>query len=335
MGIKYDENKKHYVVSYSRRHPITKQSRGLRRQGIKTKYEAEKVYRGLIIKLANKFNEAVHPLWPIVVEDFLTFFANRGIANNTLINYKSSLELHTCTRWENIRINEITTSDIRNLILEDLSTFSESHRKSMLKFIRAVFHYALECDIIQRIKKVLNENEIKILLSSAKAVNHEWFPIWGIACFTGMRSGELYALKWDCVDLDKRTIVVSNSWTKENGYKDTKSGNDRVVEIAESLMPTMMNLYNKKSNEFVLPRIKEWTTGCQANVLKSYLAKLNLPLIRFHDLRASWATVMLSKGVEPIKVMSMGGWKDLKTMQIYIRKSGIHIKGITNILKFL
>ena len=44
---------------------------------------------------------------------------------------------------------------------------------------------------------------------------------------------------------------------------------------------------------------------------------------------------MLSKGVEPIKVMAMGGWKDLKTMQIYIRKSGIHIQGITNDLNFL
>jgi hypothetical protein len=28
--------------------------------------------------------------------------------------------------------------------------------------------------------------------------------------------------------------------------------------------------------------------------------------------------------------MSMGGWKDLKTMQIYIRKAGVNIKGITN-----
>jgi len=44
---------------------------------------------------------------------------------------------------------------------------------------------------------------------------------------------------------------------------------------------------------------------------------------------------MLSKGVEPIKVMSMGGWRDLKTMQIYIRKSGINIQGITSHLNFL
>lgn len=33
MGIKNSEEKKYYVVNYSRRHPVTKESRGLRRQG--------------------------------------------------------------------------------------------------------------------------------------------------------------------------------------------------------------------------------------------------------------------------------------------------------------
>ena len=57
-----------------------------------------------------------------------------------------------------------------------------------------------------------------------------------------------------------------------------------------------------------------------------------LPAIRFHDLRASWATAMLGQGIEPAKVMHMGGWKDLKTMMIYMRKAGISIKGITDTL---
>lgn len=41
---------------------------------------------------------------------------------------------------------------------------------------------------------------------------------------------------------------------------------------------------------------------------------------------------MLSRGIEPIKVMKMGGWKDLKTMMIYARKAGVDIKGITDCL---
>lgn len=150
-----------------------------------------------------------------------------------------------------------------------------------------------------------------------------------------MRNGELYALKWEKVDLEKRLMVVSLSWTQKNGFKETKSGDDRIVEIAESLMPLMEELHRNKTTDFVLPRIDAWDMNEQARVLRVFLKEINLPSVRFHDLRASWATVMLSKGIEPIKVMSMGGWRDLKTMQIYIRKSGINIQGITSNLNFL
>ncbi len=348
MGIKYDRKKNYYVVTYHRRHPVTKQSKSIRRQGIKTKDEAERVYKKLIILMGEKMNEDLHPFWPEVVKAFLTSFSNRGIANNTLKNYKTTLEAHTYKKWEKKHINEISTGEIRDLIIEDMASYSESHRKSMLKHIRAVFRYAHEQGIINRdptpklkfrtgekIKLVLKEAEVKTLLKEARDRNHEWFPIWAVACFTGMRNGELFALRWDKVDLKKRVMLIDCSWTKENGFKETKSGDDRIVEIALSLMPLMEELHKNKTNDYVLPRVQGWESGEQARYLKWFLKELDLPLIRFHDLRASWATIMLSKGVEPIKVMSMGGWKDLKTMQIYIRKSGIHIQGITNSLNFI
>lgn len=58
-----------------------------------------------------------------------------------------------------------------------------------------------------------------------------------------------------------------------------------------------------------------------------FLSGIGLKQINFHDLRASWATMMLNKGIEPIKVMAMGGWAELKTMQRYIRSAGTEIKG--------
>jgi integrase len=348
MGIKFNERLNSYTITYHRRHPVTKVSINIRRQGIKTKAEAEKVYKALIIKMCVKFNENPHPFWPEMVAKFLEYYANCGNAKNTVKNYKHCIEANTFTIWSNKRINEFSTGEIRDFIQEDLGKFSEAHRKSMLKILRAVFRYAVEQNIIHRdpcpklkfrknekIKKMLTEDEIRILLSRARAENNEWFPVWALACYTGLRNGELYALKWESVDFKKRLIYITHSWNKINGLKETKSGDDRVVEIAPSLLPILIELKEKTSDEFILPRIRDWETGTQAKPLKKYLKELNLPLIRFHDLRASWATIMLSKGIEPIKIMSMGGWKDLKTMQIYIRKSGINIQGITDKLAFL
>lgn len=346
--IKYIEEKKSYRVSYSRRHPVTKEATSLTRTGIKTMEEANKVYKELIIKMEQRFQRSQFPLWPDMVDRFIEHFRNRGIANNTIYNYKTGLYSHTVKKWEKKQINEITTSDIRELILDGLADKSEALRKDILKYIRAVFAYASDAGIVIRdptpkirfkknlkIKTVLKEDEINYFLKKAREKNHLWFSVWALALYTGMRNGELYALKWDKVDLKKRMLIVSLSWNIKNGFKETKSGDDRNVEIAESLIPLMEELYQNRKNEFVLPRIETWSQNDQARVLRAFLEEINLPRIRFHDLRASWATVMLSKGVEPIKVMSMGGWRDLKTMQIYIRKSGINIQGITNSLNFL
>ena len=162
----------------------------------------------------------------------------------------------------------------------------------------------------------------------------EWYPHWVMALYTGMRNGELYSLTWDKVNLDQRKILVDSSWNNTDGFKSTKSGDDRMVEIAPPLLPVMAELKLKYSDShFVLPRIQKWDKGEQARELRLFLMGLGLPRIRFHDLRASWATVMLGKGVEPIKVMIMGGWKDMKTMMVYMRKAGVQIQGITDNLR--
>ncbi len=79
-------------------------------------------------------------------------------------------------------------------------------------------------------------------------------------------------------------------------------------------------------------RLCRWEQGEQARILRLFLRSIGLPEIRFHDLRASWATLLLSRGVAPSKVMSMGGWSDMKTMMIYMRKAGIDIRGATSCL---
>lgn len=346
--IKYDEQKKTYRVSYSRRHPVTKAASNLNRTGIRTMEEARKVYNELIIKMEQKFQRSLYPLWPEVVDRFIEHFKNQGVAKNTIYNYKTGLYAHTVERWKRKQINEITTSEIRELVLDHLADKSDALRKDVLKYIRATFTYSVDMGIIYRdptpklkfkktlkIMSVLKENEMFHLLKMSKEKKHPWFAIWAVALYTGLRNGELYALKWDRVDLNKRQMIVSLAWNKKNGFKETKSGDDRIVEIAESLLPLIEELYINRTTEFVLPRFEEWDKNEQARVLRGFLEEIKLPRIRFHDLRASWATLMLSKGVEPIKVMSMGGWRDLKTMQIYIRKSGINIQGITSRLNFL
>jgi integrase len=89
---------------------------------------------------------------------------------------------------------------------------------------------------------VLTESQVRNFLEQAKQMESEWYEIWATAIYTGMRSGELYALKWDRVNLEGMKIKVDTSWNNSDGFKCTKSGDDRMVEIAKICCRFFKNL---------------------------------------------------------------------------------------------
>jgi len=342
-----------YEAFYSKKHPITKIPVGTRRktvmkngkkQPIRSLADAKRVEVEIIAFVLDKIKKQIIPIWSKVVEEFVSSLIKGDYSRKTIDTYSLCLNAHTLKEWGDRTVDEITGDEIRNLVKSKVGHRSASQQKNVLKYIRAVFNFAVEKGYLksnptpsmkfkigEKIKKVLTEQEIGKFLNQAKLVNTEWYPIWATALYTGMRNGELYALTWDKVNLNERLIVIDSSWNSKDGFKDTKSGDDRVIEIAPSLIPIFRQLKVQNfDSPFVLPRIDKWDKGEQARELRRFLEGLGLPRVRFHDLRASWATIMLSKGIAPIKVMAMGGWKDLKTMQIYVRKAGISVKGITN-----
>lgn len=345
MGYKFNEKTKFWEAFYSKRHPITRVPVSARRNQCKTEAEARRTEKALIIQVENKLHKSVVPTWGDLYVACFESFRDRGITEKTIDSYSLCIEAHT-GEWVNRTVDQITTQEVRQLIHAKVGHRSPSHQKNLLKFIRAVFNYGVEAGVIQRnpapkmkfqvgekIKKVLTEEQVRHFLNQAKILGWQWYPHCATALYTGMRNGELYALTWDKVNFENSQILVDSSWNNKDGFKSTKSGDDRMIEIAPNLVPILKEL-KLKSNDcnFVLPRIDKWDKGEQARELRLFLSGLGLPAIRFHDLRATWATLLLSKGVEPIRVMIMGGWKDLKTMQFYVRKAGVDIKGITQCL---
>ncbi len=88
-------------------------------------------------------------------------------------------------------------------------------------------------------------------------------------------------------------------------------------------------------SEYVLPRFRSWEDGRAAEILREFLTGAGLPSVKFHTLRACFATQLLRDSVAPAVVMKVCGWKDLKTMARYVRIAGIETKGATEGLKLL
>ncbi len=189
----------------------------------------------------------------------------------------------------------------------------------------------------EKMPEILNLEQIRTLLKFAEEVQHPWYPIWALALFTGMRSGELYALQWDQVDFDNKLIFVHRNWTSRSNFGPTKGRYWRSVPVESTQVLQMLKeLKAKRENEkFVLHHFQSWTDGGQAEILREFCTGSGIPSVRFHTLRACFATQLIRDSVAPAVVMKICGWKDLKTMQRYIRLSGIEVKGATQGLKLL
>ena len=347
MGYKFNQNTGFWEAYHSKRHPITRTPHCARRTKCKTEAEARRVEKELIIQVEAKLHEKIVPKWRALVEMYDEDCRHRGLSEKTINSARVCIEAHTFRSWADRPVDSIARDEIISVHKEAVGHKSQGHQKYMLKCIRVLFKFALDQAYITRnpvpmmkfkdgekIMPVLNASQASTLLRRAREENHEWYYHWAVAVYTGMRSGELFALTWENVDLEQSLIFVKEGWDSKNGFKDyTKSGHDRVVSICPELSIVLKELKLKSDGDyFVLPRLKLWERGEQATELRKFLVGIGLPRVRFHDLRATWATLLLSRGVEAIKLMQMGGWRDYKTMMKYIRKAGIDIRGGTDVL---
>jgi integrase len=319
--------------------------------------------------------EAHGSTWGAVVEEFSDYMLSprSGLHTTTREDYVASARKHTGSWWRR-QAAEITKADVRELFNQLSATegYSVGHLKKIKVIINLIFVYGIENRLIRGIDQsptvgfsfareeekepeVLTLGEIKRLLISGRQLDHPWYYHWALALLTGMRNGELYALQWTDVEWENNSLTVSKSFSRRKavktgdgmthsnptsnrpeGVKCTKGGYWRTVPISSELKSLLLELRAKTgSTQHVLPRMWQWDRGHQARELRKFCLGLGLPSVRFHALRACFATQLIRNGVPPIQIQKICGWRDLKTMQRYIRMAGIEIEGATEALKIL
>jgi integrase len=72
----------------------------------------------------------------------------------------------------------------------------------------------------------------------------------------------------------------------------------------------------------------------QAKVTRDFCKAIGVTQVKFHDLRATFITNLLSRDVPLAQVMSVVGHSDLDTTNVYMRKAGVEVKGSTESLGY-
>ena len=357
---------KAYIGKVSKQNPEIRVQRSI--SGLQSKAAAIREEKKLleIVILEIERLEGKGKTWDFVINRWVDDAKSGYIGNytaETIMDYRAALRKWT-RHWLNEFACDLGKAEGRRLIRSiEESEMSMSFVKKLKNTINVVYNYGIEEGIIkgvqnspvyglkvsikkEKVPDILSMDEARKLLYEAKKQSHPWYHIWAVALFTGMRNGELYALEWSDVHSkingknlsgDNEHIIVSKSYSKRtNTTKETKAGYWRNIPISPQLHEVLLELYELRGDEkYVLPRIREWAQGRQAKALKVFCTCIGLTPIKFHALRACFATLMLSLGTPPITVMKICGWRDLDTMAHYIRLAGLDEKGATDKLDLI
>ncbi len=185
----------------------------------------------------------------------------------------------------------------------------------------------------QREMKALGPEEARALLQAAQGTHLE--ALWVLAITAGLRQGELLALRWDDVDLGGGSVKVTGTLARvrreARADGETKTcqviatpktaRSRRRVEIGTLAVDALRahrrsqvgerlrsaNLWTDKGLVFCGPTGGFLQPVSVSGELRRLLTAAGLPIIRFHDLRHTAATLLLSRDVNPKKVSEMLG----------------------------
>lgn len=353
----------------------------LRRRGpngeVWTTYtEASKALREALAKVDR--NEWVDPSKQPLGEYLDTWAAGLRLGDSTVASYRKNIRLHITPYIGGVALASLTTAKIDALY----RTLEESGRRDgkgelvgaglsarTVRYIHTILRSALQAAMEAEPALLVKNPADKAKPPTAKEAKppemHPWTAVhlrtfldwsaehshlhaaWWLLATTGMRRGELLALRWRDVDLDAGTVRVRRSVgvvrVKGQGARvqegDTKTAKPRTVDLDETTV-ALLRAHKRERGGLALTlarddalvfgdaegkhRHPERFSRCFKDQLKRcerHMARAGReapPEIRLHDLRHTHATLLLVGGT-PVKVVSerLGHASPVITMNVY------------------
>jgi integrase len=172
-----------------------------------------------------------------------------------------------------------------------------------------------KADENERMRILLWHEEVALLAVCTGRRTH-LKPLLIAALDTAMRRGELFKLRWQDVDLVKRTIFIK--------AMNSRSPRPRTVGITPRLLEELKLLWEvspKDANGLVF--------GIHDTVKRSFTAacaEAGIVNFRFHDCRHTAITRMLQAGMDPAKVRKISGHTQYKTFLRYVNPDEVSVK---------
>ena len=258
---------------------------------------------------------------------------DRGRKPSTVRGYRSAIEAHLVPVFGAMAVEDVTTEAIERW-MADFSGSPRSRNKLLIQLHgilgRARRVYGLPSNAAADVEKVplrqsgdidvFSPEEVWALVRAADSPQDA--AIFLTAAFTGLRMGELLALRWRDVDFTGQTIRVRASYYLGE-LTTPKSGKVRAVPMAPDVASALAQLGQREhwvgDDDLVFVGVTGGYLDGSAlrRRYKAALAAAGLRPLRFHDLRHTFGTRMIAKA-DIRRVQEWMGHADIQTTMRYL-----------------
>jgi integrase len=276
------------------------------------------------------------------LQSWLTDTARYQVSKGTFERYERTCRNHLVPFFGRLRLRELTAAHVRAFKARKIEEGLNPNTVGVMQgVLSTALNQAMDDSLIpsnpaSRVKKAVkreqapmrslfSQEEASRLLGAAVGTRDE--ALLTLALRTGMRQGELAALRWDDVDLtDKPSITVGRSadTRTKTRVSTTKTGKDRKIHIGPRTIEVLKAHRARQREErmaatswadpgLVFPNTKGKIRRRDSVMrsLRRFLEEADLPVdVRFHDLRHTAGTLALHQGVPLHTVSRMLGHSD-------------------------
>ncbi|WP_018249051.1 tyrosine-type recombinase/integrase [Orenia marismortui] len=285
-------------------------------------------------------------------------YAQTNLAPSTQEYYDIIINSHIIPLLGGIKISDLEPMHIQRYLSEKLRNgrldgksggLSNKSVKRHYTVINQVLKYAAKLQVIENNPakyvdppkpenpeiQALKQEELEKILDIAKGWIHDFIYI---AAFTGMRRGELLALRWKDVNFKDKSLQIRQSVSKLSGgrliYREPKTKSSiRLISIDDDIVKILkcrnkeqkenkLKLGSQYNNKYNLVFAKEngdpYLPLYTTRQFNKVAEKANLSNFRLHDLRHTHATLMLQAGIHPKIVQERLGHSSItQTLDTY------------------
>ncbi len=243
------------------------------------------------------------------------------VSPQTKKDYRIIVERHLAPRFKARNLNEIQPEDVDRMVTDLEETLKPATVLKVLTVLRMLLKAAQARGYISSnpasfSKPPRQEHSEKLYLdwSEAKALLEVAPPVVSVALLSGMRQGEILALR--AGDILEGAILVRRSWNPEFGYGLPKNRQQRTVQIGPELEAILAEACEGKEPDDLLFEGKYGNpihpTYLLRKVFKPALTEAKVKSVRYHDLRHTYASMMIALGCNIKYLQKQLGHKSIK-----------------------